>query len=67
MHDAYHSGAPATIWLITYEGQWDGRKMEGQSPYTWQAHSAGAALELLEEMEQQYPDRKWRVEEKDVS
>jgi hypothetical protein len=58
MHDAL-------IYLITYEGQWNGR--EGESPYTWQAHSAGAAMELVEELEQQYPDRKWRIEEKDVS
>ena len=65
MHDAYYSAAPASIWLVTYDGQWDG--MKGESPYKWQAHSAGAALELLEEMEQQYPDRRWRIEEKDVS
>lgn len=55
----------ATIWMITYEGQWDGRK--GESPYTWTAYSAGAALQLCEELEQQYPDRVWRIEEKDVS
>ena len=41
--------------------------MEGESPYTWMTYSAGAAMELVEEMEQQYPDRKWRIEEKDVS
>lgn len=55
----------AIIYLVTYEGQWNGR--EGESPYTWQAHSAGAALELLAEMEEQYPDRKWTITEKDVS
>ena len=55
----------ATIWMITYEGQWDGRK--GESPYTWTAYSASAALQLCEELEQQYPDRVWRIEEKDVS
>ena len=65
MHDAYHSAAPASIWLVTYDGQWDGTK--GEYPYKWQAHSAGAALELFEEMEQQYSDRKLRIEEKDVS
>ena len=59
--------ADAQVWLVTYEGQWDGRKMEGESPYTWMTFSAGAAMELVEEMEQQYPDRKWRIEEKDVS
>lgn len=55
----------ATIWLITYEGQWDGRS--GESPYTYTAHSASAAISMVEELEQQYPDRKWRIEEKDVS
>jgi len=58
MHDAI-------IWMVTYEGQWDGKK--GESPYKWTAPSAGAAMELVEELEQQYPDRKWRIEEKDVS
>lgn len=57
----------ASIWLVTYEGQWDGRKMEGESPYTYTAPSAGAAMELLEELEEQYPDRKWSIFEKDVS
>ena len=60
MHDAI-------IWMVTYEGQWDGRKMEGESPYTYTAPSAGAAIELLEELEEQYPDRKWKITEKDVS
>jgi len=55
----------AVIWMVTYEGQWDGRK--GESPYTYTAPTAGAAMELVEELEQQYPDRKWRIEEKDVS
>lgn len=58
MHDAI-------IYLITYEGQWDGK--EGESPYKFQAYSAGAALELLEELEEQYPNRKWTITEKDVS
>ena len=58
MHDAL-------IYLITYEGQWYGR--EGESPYTWQAHSASAAIEMIEELEEQYPDRKWTITEKDVS
>ena len=60
MHDAI-------IWMITYEGQWDGRKMKGESPYTWIASSAGQAIAMVEELEEQYPDRKWRIEEKDVS
>jgi hypothetical protein len=55
----------AIIYMITYEGQWDGKK--GESPYTWTAYSASAAIQLCEELEQQYPDRKWRIEEKDVS
>lgn len=55
----------ATVWLVTYEGQWDGKK--GESPYTYTAFSAGEAISMVEELEQQYPDRKWRIEEKDVS
>jgi len=55
----------AVIYLVTYEGQWDGKK--GKSPFTYQAHSAGAAIALCEELEEQYPDRKWTIEEKDVS
>ena len=58
MHDAI-------IYMITYEGQWDGKK--GESPYKWTAPTAGAAIELVEELEQQYPARKWTVTEKDVS
>ena len=58
MHDAI-------IWMVTYEGQWDGKK--GESPYTYTVQSAGAAMELVAELEEQYPDRKWRIEEKDVS
>ena len=57
--------ADAIIYMITYEGQWDGKK--GESPYTWTAHSASQAISIVEELEQQYPDRKWRIEEKDVS
>lgn len=55
----------AIIWLVTYEGQWDGKK--GESPYKYTAFSAGEAISMCEELEQQYPDRKWRIEEKDVS
>ena len=55
----------ATVWLVTYEGQWDGKK--GESPYKYTAFSAGEAISMVEELEQQYPDRKWRIEEKDVS
>lgn len=55
----------ATVWLVTYEGQWDGKK--GESPYTYTAFSAGEAISMVEELEEQYPDRKWRIEEKDVS
>ncbi len=58
MHDAI-------IYLITYEGQWDGKK--GVSPYTYTVQSSGEPMELFEELEEQYPDRKWRIEEKDVS
>jgi hypothetical protein len=57
--------AEASIYMITYEGQCDGKK--GESPYTWTAHTAGQAISLVEELEEQYPNRKWRIEEKDVS
>ena len=55
----------ATVWLITYDGQWDGK--EGESPYKYTAFSAGEAISMVEELEEQYPDRRWRIEEKDVS
>lgn len=55
----------ATVWLITYDGQWDGKK--GESPYKYTAFSAGEAISMVEELEEQYPDRRWRIEEKDVS
>ena len=67
MRDAYHSAAPASIWLITYEGQWDGTKMEGESPYTYQSPSLSAAMTMLVKLEEEYPTRKWTIEEKDVS
>ncbi len=59
--------ADASVWLVTYKGQWDGSKMEGESPYTFMAFSASQALSMLIELEEQYPDRIWSIEEKDVS
>ena len=55
----------SVIYLITYECQWDGK--EGESPYTYTAYSASQALSMLIELEEQYPDRVWSIEEKDVS
>ena len=40
--------ADAIIYMITYEGQWDGKK--GESPYTWTAHSASQAISIVEEL-----------------
>jgi|TARA_B110000858_G_scaffold334_1_gene438 hypothetical protein len=48
------------IILITYVGQ-------EESPYKRQAPSYSAALEMVEKLEQEYPDRKWNIETKDVS
>ena len=57
----------SVIYLITYECQWDGRNMVGESPYTYTTYSASQALSMLIELEEQYPDRVWTIEEKDVS
>lgn len=48
------------MYLVTYKGQ-------EESPYHWSAQSLSLAMSLLEELEEQYPDRVWRIEEKDVS
>lgn len=50
----------AIVYLVTYEGQ-------EESPYTFLAFSASQAITLCEELEEQYPDRVWHIEEKDVS
>jgi hypothetical protein len=55
----------ALIYLVVYDGQWDGRK--GKSPYTITCFSYSQALAELEEQERLYPDRKYHIEEKDVS
>lgn len=47
------------IWLVTYEGQ-------TESPYTWTASFYEAARDLMKELENEYPDRIWDIEEKDV-
>jgi len=50
----------ATIWLVTYKGQ-------TESPYTWAASYYNQALALMKELENEFPHREWKVEEKDVS
>jgi len=58
MHDAL-------IYMVTYEGQWNGKT--GESPYTWIEYSWSAAESLKQELEDRYPDRVWSIVEKDVS
>ena len=58
MHDAL-------IYMVTYEGQWDG--MKGESPYKWTAIDRIDAEKLKAELEEKYPEREWSVSEKDVS
>lgn len=58
MHDAL-------IYMVTYEGQWDG--MKGESPYKWTAFDRIEAEKLKAELEKEHPDRVWSVSEKDVS
>lgn len=53
MRDAY-------IWLVTYKGQ-------TESVYTWTARYFEEARELMKELENEFPDREWDIEEKDVS
>lgn len=48
------------VYLITYEGQ-------EESPYKICCSSYGQALEEIERAEQEYPDRKYKIVEKDVS
>jgi hypothetical protein len=48
------------IWLLIYEGQ-------TQSPYMRQASSLLEAMAALKTLEKQYPERRWHIEEKDVS
>ena len=48
------------MYLVTYKGQ-------KESPYHWSSISLSSAMSLLEELEEQYPNRVWRIEEKDVS
>ena len=53
------------IYMLTYKGQWDGRK--GESPYTWIAHSYTEAEQMKKDLEAEYPSRVWSIGEKDVS
>jgi len=48
------------IYLVTYQGQ-------TESAYTWSEYSWSAAERLKQELEDRYPNRVWRIEEKDVS
>ena len=52
--------ANSTVFLITY-------KYQEESPYKFSTESLSAALETVERLEGEYPDRVWRIEEKDVS
>jgi len=58
MHDAL-------IYMVTYEGQWNG--MKGESPYKRTAFDRNSADKLKSELEEKYPERQWSVSEKDVS
>ena len=48
------------IWLVTYVGQ-------TESVYTWSASDYDEAVYLKADLMVEYPDRQWRVIEKDVS
>ena len=48
------------VYLVTYEGQ-------EQSPYKISCSSYGQALEELIRAEEEYPDRRFQIIEKDVS
>jgi hypothetical protein len=48
------------IWLVTYKGQ-------TESPYTWTASYFEEALNLMKELENEFPNREWDIEQKDVS
>jgi hypothetical protein len=52
--------ANSTVFLVTYKDQ-------EESPYIFSSDSLSAALETVERLEGEYPDRIWIVEEKDVS
>lgn len=48
------------IYLVTYVGQ-------KESSYTWVSHHYSSAVTLMESLEYEFPDREWRICEKDVS
>jgi hypothetical protein len=50
----------AIVYIINYEGNKDPAR-------EWQFSSYGAAIEMIEELEGQYPDRKWYIVEHNVS
>lgn len=50
----------AIIWLVTYKGQ-------TESVYTWADYSYQSAVQLMKELQEEFPAREWSVEEKDVS
>ena len=52
------------MYLITYLVTYEGQK---ESPYHWSSPNLSIAMCLLDELEEEYPDRVWRIEEKDVS
>lgn len=49
-----------SVWLVMYKGQ-------TESPYEWSCLSWYSAQELHYELSQEFPDRIWWIEEKDVS
>jgi hypothetical protein len=50
----------AIIWMVTYEGQ-------TESAYTWTTGHEAEAEQLLKQLKNQYPHRKWDIMPKDVS
>jgi hypothetical protein len=46
----------AIIWLVTYKGQ-------TESVYTWTATYFEQARELMKELENEFPNREWDVEQ----
>jgi len=49
-----------SIWLVQYEGQ-------TESAYEWTARYFEQALDLMKELENEFPEREWDIIEKDVS
>ena len=50
----------AIIWMVTYEGQ-------TESAYTWTTGHEAEAEQLLKQLKNQHPHKKWGIMPKDVS